>query len=84
MGFHNYGGVTARGGADKVCPQCGRKFFVPDVERWAYKRSISEKGKNAVHHFCKWSCLLAFDKEYEEKKAEARRKAGWKRGMKKA
>ena len=82
--MRNDGPLTARGGAYKTCPNCGRTFFCTDVDRWAYKRSVSKGGSAVVRHFCKWSCLLAFDKEYEEKKAEARRKAGWKRGMKKA
>ena len=66
------GSVTCWSGAWKTCPSCGKLFYVTDCERWAYKRNVSEKGNGEVKHFCKWSCLLKFDREYEEAKRRKR------------
>ena len=79
MGFHGYGAVGSAGGSWKNCPQCGKLFFVTDPDAWAYKRSVSRDGNGRQEHFCKWSCLLAFDREYEKQKQEKRKAAGWKK-----
>ena len=59
-------------GAWKACPECGRKFFVNECDSWAYRRYTSQKGLGGVKYFCKWSCLVKYDREYEEKKKQQR------------
>ena len=79
MGYHGYGAVGSTGGTWKTCPQCGKLFFVTDLDAWAYKRSVTKNGSCHQEHFCKWSCLLAFDREYEARKKAKRKEAGWKK-----
>lgn len=76
MPYKDFGGVGAQGGGWRDCPICGKPFFVCDIERWAYKRSVymGDGGKRV--HFCSWHCVREFDKEYEAKKKENRK--GWK------
>lgn len=61
-----------KSGAWKVCPECGRKFFVNECESWAYRRYTSQKGLGGIKYFCKWSCLVKYDREYEEAKKKKR------------
>ena len=79
MGLHGYGAVGSAGGSWKKCPQCGKLFFVADAETWGYKRYVTEKGVSRLEHFHTWSCLLAFDREYEAKLKAKRKEAGWKK-----
>lgn len=64
--------VCSYGGSWKTCPECGKLFFVNDAEAWVYKRSAVVDGESRVRHFCKWSCMLKFDKRYEEEKQKNR------------
>ena len=73
-----YSGALWRG-VEKICPVCGRRFFVGDQEGYAYKRSWyhTEKGvrNQWVMYFCRWSCMRKWDKQQEEEK-ENRPKPG--------
>lgn len=62
---------STQGGSWKECPQCGKTFFCSGPE-WAYKRAVSEGGLSTLRYFDRYSCLRAFDKEYEEKKRKRR------------
>ena len=71
---------TEWGGAWKTCPQCQKLFFVTDCERWVYKRTVTNKDGGKLKHFCKYSCMRKFDKEYEERKSKQRKEAAKRQG----
>ena len=58
------GNAVANPYGDKICPECGKGFFVNLPEQWVYKRTIG----NTVRHFCSWKCVRAFDKKTGERK----------------
>lgn len=58
------GNAIANPYGDKICPECGKGFFVNLPEQWVYKRTIG----NTVRHFCSWKCVRAFDKKIGERK----------------
>ena len=37
----------------KQCGRCGKRVFIPDTEKWAYRY----KSKNKTNYFCSWSCM---------------------------
>ena len=47
----------------KVCPVCGKEFYVPDSEKWGYQR-----GKHLYFHT--WSCLRKYDEDPSKYKEE--------------
>ena len=54
-------------GAYKNCPTCGKQFFIPYLDDWAYRRYK----KGAIHdriYICSWSCLRKWDAEHEDKR----------------
>lgn len=59
------------------CVKCGKKFVVPNREKYAYKGKVKVgHGKGSVTlraYYCSWSCLRAAEREEEEKVAEGRR-----------
>ena len=50
---------------DKICPVCGKAFFVP-TEAWVYKRRKNASG--AFDYFCSYHCVKKMDHEMECKK----------------
>ena len=63
----------------KICPVCGKKFFVPDFDIWVFKRSANENFRHSeVLYFNKYECKNKYDKKYEEelhrRKVEAAKK----------
>ncbi len=57
------------------CPVCGKMFIVPSLSAWVYRKSdyaISGTGK--ILYFCTWSCMRKWEKAYEERIIEDRRK----------
>lgn len=69
------GGVTSWGGGWKTCPVCGERKFVNDCSTYRYKRNVKRNGKAETYYFNKYTCLLKFDKEQEEKKKRKRSEA---------
>ena len=60
-------------GAYKKCPTCGKQFFVPLLDDWAYRRY----GKGAVHdriYICSWSCLRKWDEDHPNRRGRPRKK----------
>ena len=60
-------------GAYKTCPSCGKEFFVPLLDDWAYKRYR----KNITHdriYLCSWSCLRKFDEANPNRRGRPRKK----------
>lgn len=52
----------------KVCPICGKDFFVPDSDVWAYRRCNSERSKASQYKFfCSWTCFRQYEKEHPRK-----------------
>ena len=41
-------------GIVRPCPVCGKKFYVPELQEWVYKRSGIP--------LCSWTCLRKYDK----------------------
>lgn len=52
------------------CPLCGKEFYVPIVEEWAYK--IDQ------HPVCSWGCLRRAEKTGEKPRDVAKMKRDWK------
>lgn len=48
------------------CKKCGKTFMIGSQPDWAYKR-------NTIL-FCSYSCMRAYDKELEQKRARAKLK----------
>lgn len=46
---------------EKLCPICGKVFYVHDAEVWAYKAGYSWSKRT---YFCSWGCM----RKAEEKK----------------
>ena len=44
---------------ENICPICGRRFIVQDVDSYVYK---SKKPQRKV--FCSWGCLRKYEKEH--------------------
>ena len=55
--------ICTLGGVYKVCPTCGKEFYIPNLDEWVFKRH----GKNNYRFFCKWSCLRKFDETHVRK-----------------
>ena len=66
-------GYKSWSGAWKKCPQCGKQYYVNDCQTWVYKRSVSENKDHAkILYFCRYSCMRAYEREYEALKAKRR------------
>lgn len=48
------------------CQKCGKQFMIPYEPEYAYKRNTIV--------FCSYSCMRAYDKELEKKRAEEKKK----------
>lgn len=48
---------------DKICPECGKPFFVQYSDLWTYKRREGPRLK----FFCSYTCVRAYDKKKGEK-----------------
>lgn len=59
-------------GTHKVCPICGRNFFIGDPESWAFKMDVTVKRHRTLKYFCRYSCKRKFEKEHEERVAASR------------
>lgn len=51
------------GGVTKSCPICGKTFYIPCLNEWAYRRYA----KTGDLHFCSWHCLREYEKDHERK-----------------
>lgn len=51
----------------KLCPICGKVFYVHDAEAWVYKAGNSWSKRT---YFCSWGCM----RKAEEKKHETKTK----------
>ena len=50
----------------KVCPCCGRDFFVPCYNIYAYKKVRHTSGRNTVtEYYCGWNCMRKEEKNIE-------------------
>ena len=50
----------------KICPVCGEAVYISDPDVWAYKMTVSRKGKKSILYFNKYSCKRKFEQCYEE------------------
>lgn len=48
---------------DKICPQCGRMFYVTNPIDWVYKSCYRKNGHDEVMFLCRWSCYRSFERE---------------------
>ena len=55
------------------CPICGREFYPPDVEEWAYR---TRQYSGAVRLYCSWHCLREEQRRNEKKKKPRPKVAG--------
>ncbi len=56
-------------GVMKKCPICGREFFTPDVNTWAYKKYHAKlNGSTISYFFCRWNCLRQWEKVHRPEK----------------
>jgi len=46
-------------GGYRICPECGKKFYVLFPELYVYKRYF----KGHKRAYCSWACLCAYDKK---------------------
>lgn len=79
-------------GVYKVCPVCGKAFYICEPEIWAYKLTTHRKKVREIVYFNKYSCKKKYEDEYEkevfkirqesQKKQMAKRKASNRRNAK--
>ena len=50
------------GGAYRICPTCGKTFYIIDLDYWAYAiwKNMGTGGKKI--EFCSWGCLRKYEK----------------------
>lgn len=58
-------------GENRVCDQCGKAFYMPAADMWCYKKlsyghALKESSK--TKYFCKYTCMTAWERNYEAKK----------------
>ncbi len=53
---------------DKICPECGKPFFVQHSDLWTYKRREGPR----IKFFCTYTCVRAYDKKKGEKQVGRR------------
>ena len=50
----------------RKCHVCGKVFYAPSVEMWAYKRTYQghshKKFQNHITWFCSWHCTSEYEK----------------------
>lgn len=52
-------------GTMKVCPECGRKYFIGDIGAWVYKKNRTKKnGVTITYYFCRWNCMRKWEREH--------------------
>lgn len=56
--------ISAFGGAYRTCPVCGKKWYVLEVDSWAYVRWTKKDKSGIPTAFCSWSCLRKWDAEH--------------------
>lgn len=69
-------------GVYRVCPVCGKAFFITDPEIWVYKREIQMrdmKVKTRIEYFDRYSCKRKFDRQYEAEIKQRKKAANQKR-----
>ena len=69
-------------GVYRVCPVCGKAFFVTDPEIWVYKKEIQmrdKKAKTRIEYFDSYTCKRKYDREYEEEIRRRKKAANVKR-----
>ena len=47
---------------EKVCPICGRRFIVHDLQNYVHKLLWYKKG---YRYYCSWTCYRKAEKEIE-------------------
>ena len=58
-------------GIYKVCPVCGKAFYVCEPELWVYKMEIHARSeRERLVYFNKYSCKRKYEKDYEARKAK--------------
>lgn len=56
--------ISAFGGAYRTCPVCGKKWYVLEVDSWAYVRWTKKDKSGIPTAFCSWGCLRKWDKDH--------------------
>ena len=54
------------------CDMCGKRFFVPIVGMYVYKRPGYWRDECRELYFCGWNCMRKYDAEVEKKREERR------------
>ena len=76
------GGGVAEGtfypiGAYKVCPVCGKVFFVLELQKWVFQRTVrwNKRTTEKTVYFCTWGCLRKYEADIKRYNEEVKDKA---------